>query len=1476
MQHLDDYEAEFEATHAQRRFRAMETLTGASPALPLAIELHGRFSKPALAASLAAALRDYDVLRSAFWRKDEHWRLRVARHVAVEISLVDLSGLTAELSGDLAAKRLAQVSRRPLQAAAAPLLRAAVFRLRSDRHILQLVIHHALVDEWSMQLIARRLAEGYSASRSGLPFPRYSAPPFHVVAPKLEARIEDERGRRALAFWKVALDGAPTHFAPPPDMPRTGRPGSGVARVTRRFRPGLGSALEASPLGLVTTRFAVLAASLALLLGRLADSRDIVLAISTTGRRHRDIAAVVGPLMNTIVLRVNFEDVRSLADAATRTMRALAPALAHADVPVDVLYDAMRLTADTSAAPVAQILLSQRADMQAPLDMPGLIARSIETRPPVTSFDLTFSIANDGPDLLATCDYVEELYERETVERQLAYWEAILEHGLLSPDGAIGALGVPQRTPAPERCPDSLLARLAAAAGQRPDAVALVDLCAGAALTHAALAKISDEIAHGLVTSGVRQGATVGVCLPRGLMLWCTLVGVLKAGCTYVPLHTRDPPRTRVGQADTANIALMACDGLSIEAFSEARVICVTVETLRARGAKHTEPLPPPLPPIAAAYVAQTSGSTGVPKWVEVPHRALAAALDAFDAPEFFTNCTRLLSITDPSFDIAALEVFGPLYAGGCALLAAEGAGGDGHGLAALLRASEANALQATPFTWSQLMAADWRGHSCPLALCGGEAAEPKLASWLAGLPGGAYNVYGPTETAIWSAVGPMCGREGGDLLGGSLPGEALHVLDGTLEPTPEGGLGELYIGGVGLANGYRGNPAATARAFLPDPFADAPGARMYRTGDRVRLDIHGGITFRGRVDGQTKIRGVRIELDGVARCLAEHPAVKACVATVAVHERRGRVIVAYLLVSGQSEEAVHAVRRFARERLPPHCIPAAFVPMQAFPTTITNKIDRRRLPAPEERHFTQSSSAAGPRTPSEQVIAAIWSETLGDVSFSVEDDFFAIGGSSLDAVQVASRIAEHLLPDFTFAMFLDAPTVAEVARRVDAGGISRSANLVMRAGGACRRTALSPFLRVRVARVLSLRGRQDVNIRQLLRLRGPFRSAKLEHAVRVLSARHEALRTRFGLDDDGPYLQAEPAWSAEPHIHEIDMSGLGAAEAARIASRFASRPFDLRCPPLFRFGLFRLGPQDHVLAVAASHLVADGWSLAVIARELEELYARAERPCSPHDGAPVLQFADVVAWQNRWLSSEGFAEDLRFWIRQFASPPAVLFHPGKNRRSKTRFIEHVFGADLPELVGRTARRLACTPFACVLACLFRSLYRLTGERDISVITPAANRGDPGLRSTVGLVMNPIVLRHRVADASIGNAVTQVWRDVRAANQHQRLPLEVVLDALERVDRRRSTPLSQVFVLWDEVGLRGLSLPSVDVVPLPDPRPLLPHDVPEAPALQFDLVYGASGLMLTLTHRIDAVDEASAAYLLSLLKQELTSLSTIH
>jgi amino acid adenylation domain-containing protein len=961
-----------------------------------------------------------------------------------------------------------------------------------------------------------------------------------------------------------------------------------------------------------------------------------------------------------------------------------------------------------------------------------------------------------------------------------------------------------------------------AQAARAPAATALVT--EGGALSYAELNGRANRLAHRLRALGVGPEVLVGLCAERSAEMVVGLLAALKAGGAYVPLDPGFPEARLSLMLDDARVPVLLTQSHLRDrlAAGEATVVCLDsdgdglddLSDENLAGGATADNL---------AYVIYTSGSTGRPKGVQVTHGALGNFLRSMGPLLGIVEGDTLLAVTTLSFDIAALELYLPLVRGARVELASREVAADGALLAARLADPSITLLQATPATWRMLLEAAWPGSPGLTMLCGGEALPRELADRLREKGAALWNLYGPTETTIWSSAGKIEPGEGPVPIGRPIANTQLYVLDAHLRPVPVGVAGELYIGGAGLARGYLGRPALTAERFLPDPHAPEPGRRIYRTGDLARWRADGGLECLGRVDHQVKIRGFRIELGEVEAALLRHPEVREAVAVAREDTPGDRRLVAYVVPrNGQAPTAAELRGRLG-EALPDYMVPSAFVALDAMPLTPNGKVDRNALPAPEQVANAAPHAYVPPRGPIEEALAGIWAEVLGRPRVGIHDDFFELGGHSLLAAQVLARLRDTFAVEPPLRDFFDAPTIAGLARLVETA---------LRDEAGQRPPTLEPvgrdgpipasFAQQRLWFLDQLEpGSPAYNVPAAVRLSGTLDVSALERALNEVVGRHEVLRTTFAAVDGQPLQVIAPSLTVPLPI--ADLAGIPApdreAEVARRLDEEARRPFDLARGPLIRAGLIRLGDREHVMYLTMHHVVSDGWSIGVLIADVASFYDRSARGvAAPLPDLPI-QYADFAAWQRAWLQGDVLQGQLDYWKGQLAGVPTLELPTDRPRPAAPTRRGGIRTRPLPgplvEGLRALSRREGSTLFMTLMAGFQTFLHRYTGQEDFAVGSPIAGRTRSETENLIGFFVNTLVLR---ADLTGNLGFRDLLRRVRqaalGAYAHQDLPFEQLVGMLHPDRTSGRTPLFQVMLAPQNGDLPTMESPDLVVTPL--------------------------------------------------------------
>jgi amino acid adenylation domain-containing protein len=1005
---------------AQQRLWFLHRLEPGSAAynVPLAARLTGALDVPALAAALAEVARRHEVLRTRFVETGGEPAQVVVEEAAVPLPEVDRETL---LAGEAA---------RPFDLAAGPPVRALLLRRGETEHVLLLTLHHIVSDGWSLGVLARELGEIYPALAAGRPSPLPPLPlQYGDFAVWQRDRLRGETLASLLAWWGQRLAGVPP-LDLPTDRPRSLQPGSPGGQVALTVPRGETAAFARRQ---GCTLYMVLLAAFEALLGRYADQTDFAVGSPVAGRGWRELEELVGCFVGTLAMRADLAGDPTAAELARRVRETALGAYAHEELPFEKLVEELAPERDLGRSPVFQAMLALQNAPLPELALGEVALEPLEMATGAAKFELTLSLRETADGLSGTLEYRADLFDHATAERAAGHFATLLA-GLAADPGRRWS-DLPLLTPAElaqvaqaaeesEPVPAAagfLHERFERQAEETPRAVAVT--WRGESLTYGELAARSGRLAARLRELGVGPEARVGVYTRRDPAMVIAVLGVLRAGGAYVPLDPVQPTARLAGVlADSGARVLVAQEGLPDLAVEGVRVQPVEMAETDGPGALAAAAVSPR----NLSHVIYTSGSTGRPKGVAIEHRSGAAlirwALAAF-APD---DLDAVLAATSLGFDLSVFELFAPLSRGGRVVLA-----GNVLELPWLADASGVTLVSTVPSAMAELIRLGPLPPSVRAVCLAGEALPRPLVDEIhAGGPVAVWNLYGPTEDTTYSTAGAVSpGETGAPSIGRAVTGTRARVLDRSLRPVPVGMPGELCLAGAGLARGYLNRPDLTAGSFVPDPFAAAPGDRLYRTGDRARRRPDGRLDYLGRIDHQVKVRGVRIELGEIEAVLAAHPAVERAAVTLREDRPGDRRLAAYVVLRGEAPE--DGLREHLRRHLPEPMVPAWIVPLAAFPRTASGKVDRRALPSPA-LEAAPAGEPVAPSTPLEEELARIWAEVLGRERVGVHDDFFALGGHSLLATRLVARMRDAFALEVPLQELFRTPTVSSLARLVE------------------------------------------------------------------------------------------------------------------------------------------------------------------------------------------------------------------------------------------------------------------------------------------------------------------------------------------------------------------------------------------------------------------------------------------------------------
>ena len=1031
---------------------------------PRVQRLTGPLDIPALERSIGEIVRRHDVLRTRFAVVDGEPRQLVAPPLPLRFDVDDLSALAADTRQAEARRRAAAFCRQPFDLESGPLFTARLLRLGGNEHWLLLNLHHIVTDYWSTAIFSRELAVLYEAFHRGLVSPLAALPVQYADFTVWQREwLKGPVLERHLDYWRGALADLPA-LELPFDRPRPAVASARGGRVSFTIDHALTSALKALGLRQEATLFMTLLAAFQVLLHRYSGQDDLAVGVPIAGRSRPELEGLIGFFVNTLVLRGDLSGDPSFVDYLARVRECSLAAYAHQDLPFEKLVEELAPSRDLSRNPLFQVSFALQNTPALHWRLAGLDVTTVEgILDSSAKFDLYLAITENAGQLQGRIEYAATLFDAATIENMAAQWRTLLGEIVANPAESIARLPLhssserarllAQGNHVASNCSDASVHELfAAQAARAPESIAVRD--GRATLNYAQLEARTNQLARFLGGHGVRRETLVAVAMERGAEMTIALLGILKAGCAYLPL---DPAVARVWLAsmleDAGSPLVLTQQRLLARLPGDlARVWCIDRDWPEIGSNDRLDPGNRVLGH-DMAYVMYTSGSTGRPKGVVIPHRAIVRLVIATDYLQLGPDDV-VAHIANPAFDASTFEIWGALLNGAELATISYQTMLSPPAFAAALDEHRVTAMFVTTALFNQL------ARSAPAVfhgrdvLFGGEAAEPRWveAALRDGRPRRLLHVYGPTETttfAAWHEVREIASDAATVPIGRPIANTEVYVLDDRREPVPMGVPGEIYIGGPGLARGYLERAELTAERFVPHPFDPAAGARLYRTGDRARIRADGALEFLGRRDRQVKIRGHRIEIDEVEAALQRLPQVAEAVVLVHGATSDTRQLTAYIVAAPGAQPTPADLWARLRETLPDYMSPAAIVMLLTMPLTPNGKVDRRALPAPDDLAQQRTGWHVPPQDPLDHMVAAIWEELLGVRNVGITDNFFDLGGHSLLAAQMIDAIERASGCRLPLTALFSGPTIEHLTRAIRGSAREDRAPLVaLNAGG--------------------------------------------------------------------------------------------------------------------------------------------------------------------------------------------------------------------------------------------------------------------------------------------------------------------------------------------------------------------------------------------------------------------------------------------
>ncbi len=1423
---------------AQQRLWFLAQLDGVSETyhIPMALRLSGQLDIAAWQKALDTLFARHEALRSVFISIDGQPQVRLLEpDSGLLLSQYDLRGVS---DADEVLERLStEEAHASFDFESGPLIRAALIRITDDEYQFLLTQHHIISDGWSADILMQELSTLYTAFIAGQPA---SLPSLAIQYPDYAAWqrqwLSAERVHIQSDYWRAMLADAPVLLDLPTDRPRPPEQSFAGDAVPVNLDVELTAALKRLSEQQGVTLFMTLLSAWSVVLSRLSGQDDVVIGTPSAGRGRREVEPLIGFFVNTLALRMDLSGELTVSELLARVRQTALTAQEHQDLPFEQVVEIVQPPRRLAHTPLFQVMFAWQNNENSEWGLPGLAVSPVDQAVDIVKFDLELGLSEEEGRIVGELSYATALFDPATMERQVGYLYAVLQAMAVNPQQPIGEIDI--LAPAERKL---LLETWNAAETAYPEALCIHQLFEQQVektpkatalvyqeqtLSYAELNARANRLAHQLIALGVVPDQPVAICVSRSPVMVVALLAVLKAGGAYVPLDPTYPLERLAYILNDTTPSVVLADATGRATLGDEALSGLTVfdpNTLPDQS--DYNPQVAALTPQHLIYIIYTSGSTGQPKGVMVEHQAVYQRHLGFNETYTVTAQDRMLQFASFAFDVSVEECFSTLCNGATLVMRDDSWLASMSAFIGLAWQHRITVMSLPALFWSELIARDNKALPLPdclrLIIIGGEAVKKSaIQDWFVREVHRPrlLNAYGPTENTVTATCKEVLSPADDCSIGRPLKNTCVYLLDKYGQLVPLGGVGEMYIGGVGVARGYLNLPELSAERFIPDPFSSEPGARMYVTGDLARYLPDGDLEFLGRNDQQVKIRGFRVELGEIETRLEEHPAVQEA-AVLVWEDEQGKRLVAYVAAEA-NEGLATRLREYLSAVLPDYMVPAAFVRLETLPQTPNGKLDRRALPAPGEEAFARQIYEA-PQGKIETMLAAVWCELLGVEQISRHDNFFALGGHSLLAMRVVNRVTA-LGIELPLTTLFKSPSLRDFAEVMQAR-MGQSDTLLPSILPISREGELPlSFAQQRLWFLAQLEGVSETyHIPMALRLSGQLDIVAWQKALNTLFARHEALRSVFISIDGQPQVRL-----LEPDngllLSQYDLRRIPDADRVleRLSVEEAHASFDLESGPLIRAALIRITDDEYQFLLTLHHIISDGWSANVLIQELNTLYM-AFMDGQPDPLPPLaIQYPDYAAWQRQWLSVERIQAQSDYWRAMLADAPVLLDLP----TDRPRPLEQSFAGDavlvdldveLTTALKRLSEQQGVTLFMTLLSAWVVVLSRLSGQDDVVIGTPSAGRSRQEVEPLIGFFVNTLALRMDVSgDLTVTELLARVRQTALAAQEHQDLPFEQVVEIVQPPRRLAHTPLFQVIFAWQNNESTDWELPKLAVSPV--------------------------------------------------------------
>ncbi len=1432
--------AELSLSFAQQRLWFLEQLQPNSALynIPLALRLVGTLNQVALEQSLQEIIRRHEALRTNFITVDGQPIQVIQTQTNWSLLIVELQHLTTSEQETTIQQLAQQQVIQPFDLTNAALIRATLLVLNETEQVLLVCMHHIVSDGWSIAVFVEELTALYNAYAQGQPSTLAPLPIQYADFALWQRQwLQGDVLQSQLNYWQQQLKDAPTLLSLPTDRPRPAVQTFAGANQEFALSVELTQKLTQLSQEQGVTLFMTLLAAFNTLLYRYTGQSDILVGTPIAGRDRSEIEGLIGFFANTLVMRTDLSLNPSFQELLGRVRQMAMDAYAHQNLPFEMLVEVLQPERDLSHTPLFQVAFILQNTPTSQVELTGLTISELPTANVTTKFDLTLAIQDTAQGLVGVWEYNTDLFDRSTIVRMASHFLTMLEAIVANPAEQISQLPIltkaeqqqllvewnDTRLDYPQdKCIHQLFEQQVELT---PDAVAVV--FENQQLTYYELNCRANQLAHYLRSLGVKPDVLVGICVERSLEMIVGLLGILKAGGAYVPLDPEYPQERLQFMLQDAQVQVLLTQQQLVNKLSEhtAQLVCLDTDWAVISESSQEENLATAIKASNLAYVIYTSGSTGQPKGVLVAHHALLNLVFWHQQAFEITSLDKATQLAGTAFDAAVWELWPYLTVGASIYLAKPEILLSPVDLQDWLKSQQVTICFLPTPVAEQLFSLEWtQATNLRTILTGGDKLHRYPSSLL---PFQIVNNYGPTENTVVTTSGLLVSNgqdnTSSPSIGRPIANTQIYILDQYNQPVPIGVPGELHIGGAGLARGYLNRRELTQEKFIPNPFNETEGSRLYKTGDLVRYLPDGNINYIGRIGNQVKIRGFRIELGEIEAVLSQNGNIQVCCVIAREDTPGQKQLVAYIVPQKEVMPTTGELRQFLKAKLPEYMLPQAFVILEALPLTRNGKVDRHALPIPNLQSEIADKFVA-PRNPIEETLFSIWTQVLRLESVGIHDNFFELGGHSLLATQVISRLQEAFGTALPLRSLFESPTIAELGQ-VILEQLETGLSLTIGAIVPVSRDTDIPlsWAQERLWFVNQLEGESGAYIIDFtVRLVGNLNIKALEQAFREIVQRHEPLRTRFEIKDNKPIQAIAPSINLTLPVVDLQNVPDPWQQVAALTTAEASKPFDLANGLVLRVMLWQVAHDEYVLLFAIHHIAADGWSMGVLIGELNAYYRAIVTGSSVALPELPIQYADFAVWQRQWLINQVLERQLSYWKQQLAGAPPLLELPTDRPRPAIQTFRGgterlQLDSKLTQQLKKLSQESGSTLFMTLLAGFAVLMSRYSGQTDIVVGSPIANRNRTEIEGLIGFFVNTLALRFDLSKQPTFEAfLAQVRQVTQGAYDHQDLPFEMLVEELQLERNLDRNPLVQVvFALqnapttpWDLPGLKVEDMPS--------------------------------------------------------------------